>query len=67
VIKTMVSKIHIVQAPKSSKLPNPKAEAAKAKTGKQHGEKMAVRKSPAVPNLSKLPVNFIKVMFELKC
>jgi hypothetical protein len=48
----------MVQPPKISKLPSPKAEAAKANRGKQHGEKKAVRKSPAVPNLSML-VNFI--------
>ncbi len=51
----------MVQLPKSSKLPSPSAEAPNAKSGKQHGEKIAVRSSPAVPSLSMLLVNFIFV------
>jgi hypothetical protein len=45
-------------------------EAANAKSGKQHGENIAVKKSPAVPNLSMLLVNFIvvfSVVFMLCC
>lgn len=59
--KTIAWKTHIVQPPKSSKLPNPNAEAANAKSGKQQGENIAVRNSPAVPYWSMLVVSFIKV------
>lgn len=67
--KTIAWKIHIVQPPKSSKLPNPNAEAANANSGKQQGESIAVRNSPKVPNLSMLIVSFIKsiLMFVFAC
>lgn len=45
--------------PKSSALPSPIAEPANAKSGKQQGESIAVRKSPLVPNLSMLLVSLI--------
>lgn len=43
-------------------LPNPNTDATNAKMGKQQGESIAVRKSPAVPNLSILFFNFIFVL-----
>lgn len=43
----------MVHPPKSSKVPKPRAEAANANRGKQQGENSAVKKSPAVPNVSK--------------
>ena len=55
-------KIHIVQPPKSSKLPKPKADATNAKRGKQQGESNAVKNIPIVPNLSMLFFSFIRVI-----
>src|SRR3989344_3270653 len=43
---TIISKTHIVQPPKISKLPKPRAEATRAKIGKQHGERIATTNIP---------------------
>ena len=56
---TIARKIHIVQPPNNSKLPSPKADAAKVNNGKQQGEKNAVIKIPIVANLSILFTAFI--------
>lgn len=48
-----------VHPPKSSKDPQPIAVSIKPKSGKQHGEVMAVKKIPTTPSLSRLVENFI--------
>src|SRR3546814_3950983 len=53
---------HMVQPPRSSKPPKPRAVAANMKSGKQQGENRTITTSPMMPNLSMLPANFMIVL-----